>query len=85
MKVEFKFENGQKVKDMVSGCVGIINASSIWLNGCIQYSVQPEIKKGEMPDSWWFDEKQIELIDEGINKKVKPSNTGGPPTRSPRL
>lgn len=62
MKIQFKFKNGQKVKDSVSGVVGIIDIQSIMYNGNIQYSVQPKsddtIKR---PDGWWFDEEQIEF------------------------
>ena len=84
MTHKFKFKTGVEVKDKVSGVSGIINAASIWLNGCIQYSVQPkkEENKNTIPDSWWIDEQQIELIGDGIN--VKKASTGGPSTRSPR-
>ena len=75
-KVEFKFDNGQRVRDLVSGLTGIISASSLWFNGCIRYSI----------DSYWVDEKTLELVDEGINqKKIKKSNTGGPSEHSPKM
>ena len=79
-KIEFKFSNGDEVKDLVSGFKGIINCSSIWINGCIRYSVQPAVNKGEnkMPDSIWVDEQSIEKISDGVNKKIKPKKTGGP-------
>ncbi len=84
MEVDFKFSNGQKVKDLVTGMKGIIDCAALWLNGCKRYSVQPPMKKGETekPESWWIDEQQLELIDEGLNKKIKPRNTGGPSFRS---
>lgn len=80
MKVDFKFDNGVEVIDQVSGLTGIIDCSSLWLNGCKRYSVQPKIKEGEtsMPESYWVDEQQIELVSEGISKKIKPTPTGGP-------
>ena len=34
------------------------------------------------PDSWWMDEQQLEQISEGINKKITPTETGGPSERS---
>lgn len=84
MIVDFKFNNGDEVKDIVSGFTGIIDCSSIWLNGCTRYSVQPKVKKGETdkPDSIWLDEETLEKISEGINKKVKPTKTGGPSFKS---
>lgn len=84
MIVNFKFQNGQNVKDKVSGLKGIIDCSSIWLNGCVRYSIQPKIKKGEVikPESWWMDEQQLELIDNGIAEEIEPQYTGGPSTKS---
>lgn len=81
-KIKFKFSNGQKVRDKVTSMTGIITGSTIWLNGCIQYSVQPPIKDKDTkrPDSWWIDEAQLELINEGLN--IETQKTGGPPTKS---
>ncbi len=78
--VEFKFNNGDEVTDLVSGFKGIIDCSALWLNGCRRYSVQPKIKKGEVnkPDSIWIDEETLVKKSDGIFKKVKPSKTGGP-------
>ena len=82
-RVNFKLSNGTEVKDEVSGGTGIINGSAIWLNGCVQYSVQPKIKKGEteMPTSWWIDEDQLTIVGEGVN--IKQKETGGQSKRSP--
>ena len=83
--VNFKFSNGNKVKDSLTNVEGIINASSIWINGCIRYSVQPKAKKGEniMPESWWVDEAQLILLEGGI--KIEEKETGGPSTKSPKF
>ena len=82
--VKFKYELGVRVKDRVSEMIGIVDMRAQYLNGCIRYSVQPKIKKdGDRPESWWIDEAQIELVDEGLNKKpVKIKRTGGPSTES---
>lgn len=84
MKVEFKFSNGEEVKDIVSGFTGIIDCVSLWLNGCRRYSVQPKMKKGgtEKPDALWIDEESLEKISDGVNKVVKPTKTGGPSFKS---
>lgn len=80
MNVNFEYNNGEEVKDIVSGFTGIIDCCSLWLNGCRRYSVQPKMKKGETskPDSIWIDEESIVKISEGVHKKVKASKTGGP-------
>lgn len=81
MEVKFKFNNGEEVKDLVSGFTGIIDCCAIWLNGCIRYSIQPKVKKGEThkkPDSIWMDEQSMEKISDGVNKEIEPAPTGGP-------
>lgn len=80
MKQDFKFSNGEEVRDVVSGFNGIIDCCSVWLNGCIRYSVQPKMKEGETtrPDSLWMDEQSLEKISDGILGKVEPQYTGGP-------
>lgn len=84
MIVDFKFNNGEEVKDNVSGFTGIIDCSALWLNGCRRYSVQPKIEKGKAtkPDSIWMDEESLVKISDGVNKKIKPSRTGGPSFKS---
>jgi len=84
MNVDFKFSNGEEVKDVVSGFTGIIDCCSLWLNGCRRYSVQPKMKEGETskPDSLWIDEESIEKISDGVKKVVIPTKTGGPSSSS---
>lgn len=73
---------GDKVKDKVSGLVGIVVTKLEHLNGCVQYAVTPPMKKGstEMP-SWNIDEEQLELADKKT-VKVKKSRDGGPTTKA---
>ena len=50
---------GNKVRDKVTGMEGIAVSRVEYLNGCVQYAVQPPYKKGlaEMP-SWNIDEEK---------------------------
>ena len=84
MKVNFKFKNGEEVKDVVSGFTGIIDCVSLWLNGCRRYSVQPKMEKGktDKPDSIWLDEESLVKLSDGVSEKIKPSKTGGPSFKS---
>lgn len=80
----YKIELGAKVRSLVSGFEGIVNGRSEWLNGCRRYSVQPPVDKdGKLPDSYYFDEAELEVLEA---PKLKPANQdrGGPPVRSPR-
>lgn len=87
--VTFKFENGVKVKDRVTGLTGIINSRCEWLNGCIRYSVQPKASKENphvMPEGWWIDEAQLVVIGKGLTKDpVQKKKTGGPSIKAPRF
>jgi len=81
-KVTFEFPMGVRVKDRVTLAEGIVDMRAQYLNGCIRYSVQPQVDKpnaDKRPESYWIDEAQLEYVDEGLNAKpVKQSPTGGP-------
>lgn len=38
---------GDKVKDLITGYTGIVVARTQFINGCIQYSIERKLKKGE--------------------------------------
>ena len=70
---------GDQVKDMVSGMVGTAIQKTEYLNGCIQYGVQPKFKKGatEMP-TWYIDQAQLVSLTKKKKVVVKRKRTGGP-------
>ena len=71
---------GKKVRDKVSGLVGVAVSRIEWLNGCIQYGVQPKMnKKSDEIKTWNIDEEQLEVM--GVKVKVKKKDGGGPTTR----
>ena len=58
-------ELGQTVRDKVTGFKGIAITKCKYLNGCIQYSIQPRVNdNGEIPKDQWIDEQQLEIIKE---------------------
>lgn len=75
-------ELGNKVRDKVSGVEGIAVSRTIFLNGCVRFSIQPKPAKrdGSIPSELWFDEKQLEVIGKGV--AIEPRLTGGPTTHS---
>lgn len=74
----FKIELGKKVKDKVTGLKGIVVARSEHLNMCNRYLVQPSVDKDmKVPDGWWIDEMQLEVIGKGVEKPEEEKNTGG--------
>lgn len=78
-----KFGLGDKVKDTVTGYVGIIVSVSFWLNGCVQCGVKAPIDKdGKVLEAEWFDDQQLELV-KAERKRATPEETGGPQRDAP--
>lgn len=68
---------GDKVKDKVSGLEGTVVSRTEYLNGCIQFGVQPKLQKGKTDIvTWNIDEEQLESIGKPV--KIKKTPTGGP-------
>lgn len=75
-----KFNNGDFVKDIVSGYEGMIIGTTLWLNGCYRYTVSSvSLDKDNKPTDCGFDEHQLELTRKGTHKGVH--ETGGPGPR----
>ena len=63
---------GKRVKDKVTGFIGIAVARCVYLNGCVQYHVSPSVDKdGNERKDQWIDEAQLEIVDNGILPKPK--------------
>lgn len=70
--MKLKFENGQKVKDTISGLEGTIACVAIYLNGCIRYAVQPGLDTdGHHQESEVIDEQQLVLLEKVEKKEMK--------------
>lgn len=69
---------GDKVRDKITGLEGIAVCKIIFINGCVQYSVQPkwDKKTGTIPEDANIDEKSLEVISPKI-KKIKDDDDGG--------
>lgn len=63
---------GDKVEDRVTGLVGIAVARIEYLNGCVQWCLQPRVAEDAMKiDSHYIDEGQLKRIGDGINPPMK--------------
>ena len=80
------FKLGQRLRDRVTGFVGIATSRTDYLNGCTRYCLEPPIgKDGKMPKDGFFDIQQLEFVDDGIlvkSKKSEPAKASGGPGRS---
>ena len=64
---------GEKVKDEVTGLIGIAVAQCIYLNSCVSFEVQPRLDKdGKWTKSKWVDESQLIIIEEPEPKIERP-------------
>lgn len=58
---------GDKVKDTVSGMVGIAISRTEFLHGCVRVGVQPqELHEGKPIEAVWIDEPQLDLVTVGV-------------------
>lgn len=68
---------GAKVRCTLTKFEGIVWSTSIFLNGCRRVGVAPSITKDNKIENNWFDENQLEIIQEDVIPEGK-RNTGGP-------
>jgi len=92
-EVDFKFDRGEEVKEVITGFTGIVIGRTEWLNGCKRYGVKPrELKDGKPIQEEWFDEQQLEPTGDQLRlpgeKKIEETKKGklppGGPQRDPR-
>ncbi|MCK5061776.1 hypothetical protein KAR28_04445 [Candidatus Parcubacteria bacterium] len=70
---------GQKVKDNVSGLVGIAVARLDYLNGCCQLAVKPDKldKEGSTIEAEYIDIQQLEVVGNGVIETKGTEPLGG--------
>jgi hypothetical protein len=73
---------GSKIRCRVTGLEGIATSRVEYINGCIQYALTPKAEGNKYPDAIYMDEKQIEVIGDGITVPAK--RTGGPQMGAPK-
>lgn len=80
---------GTRMRDKITGFEGIAVAKVVFLNGCVQYQLKPSKldKDGKVYDGNTFDNQQLEVMDEGINKGKEKAEkpTGGDMPDAPSL
>lgn len=81
----FKFENGSRVKDIITGYEGIIGGRTQYLTDCVQYGIVREglTKDGKTADWVWFDESRLILVKKNAVKVDEKSDPAGPAPSAP--
>lgn len=74
-----KIEMGYIVKDIITGFEGVAIGRTDWLYSCSRIGVRSsEIVKGKPIDDQWFDEQQLEIVEESKPPISKDSSTDKP-------
>lgn len=78
-------ELGSKVKDTVTGFVGVAICRVEYLNGCIQYGIKPPVSKdNKVIEPEYIDEGQLEVVmKRKVTKKKTTRRSGGPSSDAP--
>lgn len=64
-------ELGDRVKDPITGCIGIVVCITTWLHGCIRIGVQPEeVKDGRPVDDRYFDQSQLVVVKKRVHEPM---------------
>ena len=85
-----KIRMGDRVTDIVTGFEGIVVAKNKYINGCVQFCVDPGVDKdGKLMDAKYIDEGQIEVIERNAVKSTRKaismsSASGGPSMYEPQ-
>lgn len=71
--------NGDRVKDKITGFEGIVTARCVYITGCNQLLVQPQSAGGtEMPKANWIDEDRCEMVTlQAVNPETVSANNPG--------
>ena len=77
-----KVSLGDKVKDPITGISGIAYSYITYLHGCERVGIQqPKVKnengQWDVPELFYVDDPQLEIIKQSQNKKIDDPN-GGP-------
>ena len=74
-----KIELGQMAKDTITNFRGVVVGKTTWLNGCARYGLQPKNLKDGIPiEVQWFDEGQLEIIEDSEQIEPRDNDRGGP-------
>ncbi len=81
----FKFENGSRVRDIITGYQGIVGGRTQYLTDCVQYGIVKEglDKDGKTVGWLWLDESRLNLVKENAVKINETSEPAGPAPSAP--
>ena len=85
-EANFKWDNGDTLRDKVSGIEGVVMVRAEYSTGCHHYGLLPlnSANDAKIPDWNWLDQSRLELVEKHtVNFKVNPNSTSGPMPTGP--
>lgn len=65
-------ELGKLVQDKVTGIKGIATGACVYMNGCVQYLIEPKVDgDGKKIKGEWVDQTQIKVLGKGLSEDVQ--------------
>lgn len=65
--MSYEIKLGDKVRDKITGWAGVATARCEYLNGCVQFCVQPALDKdGKHVDGRYIDVVQLEVTEAAV-------------------
>ncbi len=85
--VKFKYENGDVLRDKVTGFTGVVMVRAEYSTGCIHFGIASnELKNGEPLDWHWFDQSRLELLESSVVQfEIPEGSTSGPFPKGPEF
>lgn len=82
MDEPFLLDLGVKVVSRINGFHGMIISRAEHLNGCNRYFVLPPVDKdGKMLEGYWFDEGELEVVEQSTVER-RNNDRGGFPSKT---
>jgi hypothetical protein len=66
---------GRKYKDKITGFEGVATGYVIYISGCNQALLSPQIRDGKVEECRWFDEQRLDQIGD---EKIVLDNSNSP-------
>ena len=87
--VDFKFECGDQVEDIITGFKGTVVSQNHHINNCNQFGVRPRMveeagKQSKYPEAQWFDEDDLKAV-EAEKRTIPASARSGGPRDNPQF
>lgn len=84
--VNFKYENGDILRDKVSGLEGVVRVRAEYSTGCVHYGIQSQELKDGAPRSWvWLDQSELQLVLSGaVSFDINETPVSGPMPSGPQ-